>query len=343
MGEVTGAQLVVESLKREGVDTVYVLPGDPVGEIVNGLAKAGMRMVSMRHEQSLAMAAQAHSYFTRKVGVCIAASGVGQTNTLTGIANATVNCWPLLVIGGSAELRRRGMGDFQELKQVESTAPLAKWTGLVESTRRIPTLINMAMKQAISGRPGAAYLDLPAEMITGKVDSDSVPIPTPHTEPARPLADPAEVERALEVLSQAERPLLIVGKGAAWSWAEEELLQFVNKTQIPFLTSPMGAGMLPPDHPMNVAAARTQALQGADTILMVGARLNWIFHFGAPPRFAENYKLIQVDIEPEEIGVNHPAEVGLVGDAKMVMGQLVQALDRHHVEFGETPWLAGLR
>ena len=215
MGEISGAQLVVESLKREGVDTVYVLPGDPVGDIVNGCAKAGIRMISMRHEQALAMAAQAHSYFTRSVGVCIAASGVGQTNTLTGIANATVNCWPLLVIGGSAELRRRHMGDFQELNQIESAAPLAKWTGLVESTQRIPTLINTAMKQAISGRPGAAYLDLPADMITGKVEEDSVHIPEPYKEPARTQADPAEVEKALEILSQAERPLLIVGKGAA--------------------------------------------------------------------------------------------------------------------------------
>ena len=134
-----------------------------------------------------------------------------------------------------------------------------------------------------------------------------------------------------------------MGKGAAWSWAEDELLQFVEETQIPFLTSPMGAGVLPPDHPMNVSAARTQALQGADTVLLVGARLNWIFHFGQPPRFAEDYKLIQVDIDPEEIGTNHAADVGLVGDAKMVMGQLVDALETSPVAFGETPWLGGLQ
>ena len=268
---------------------------------------------------------------------------MGQTNTLTGIANATVNCWPLLVIGGSAELRRRGMGDFQELAQIESTAPLAKWTGLAESPQRIPSLINLGIKNAMSGRPGAAYLDLPAEMITGTVDDSEVVWPEPVADPPRPLADPAEVKKALEILAQAENPLLIVGNGAAWSWSEEELLQFVDKTQIPFLTSPMGAGMLPPDHPMNVSAARTQALQGADTILLVGARLNWIFHFGAPPRFNENYKLIQLDIHPEEIGTNHHADAALVGDAKMVMGQLNEALDETPVVFGETPWLGSLK
>ena len=342
MAEISGAQLVIDSLKREGVDTMYCLPGDPVGDIVNGWAEAGMRVISVRHEQTAAMAAQAHSYFTRSVGVCVAASGVGQTNTLTAIANAQVNCWPLLVIGGASELRRRNMGDFQELAQLESTAPLCKWAYTVESTERIPILINIAMREALAGRPGPVYLDLPADMITTVVDESVVEIPEPHSEPARPLAEPDKIKQALEVLKGAERPLLIVGKGAAWSWAEDELLEFVDKTQIPFLTSPMGSGMLPPGHPLNVSSARTQALQGADVVLLVGARMNWIFHFGQPPRFAEEYKLIQVEIEPTEIGRNHAAEVGLVGDAKMVMRQLIDALDDNPVTFAETDWLGGL-
>ena len=235
------------------------------------------------------------------------------------------------------------MGDFQELAQVESTEPLCKWAYAAESIQRIPTLINIALRKAVAGRPGPVYLDLPAEMISGSVDDSEVPIPVPAPEPARPLAEPAKIKEALDILKEAERPLLIVGKGAAWSWAEDELLQFVDETQIPFLTSPMGAGVLPPDHPMNVSAARTQALQGADTVVLVGARLNWIFHFGQPPRFAEDYKLIQVDIDPEEIGNNHAADVGLVGDAKMVVGQLVDALEESPVQFGETPWLGGLQ
>ena len=145
MGQISGSQLVIDSLRREGVDTIYVLPGDPVGPIVNGWASEGHQAIAVRHEQVAAMAAQAHSYLTRSVGVCIAASGVGQTNTMTGIANAYSNCWPLLVIGGSSELRRRNMGDFQELPQVETTAPICKWTATVDSIQRIPTLINIAM------------------------------------------------------------------------------------------------------------------------------------------------------------------------------------------------------
>ena len=197
MAEISGAQLVIDSLKREGVDTMYSLPGDPVGDIVNGWAEAGMRMISVRHEQTAGMAAQAHSYFTRSVGVCVAASGVGQTNTMTAIANAQVNCWPLLVIGGASELRRRNMGDFQELAQLESTAPLCKWAYTVESTERIPTLINIAMREALAGRPGPVYLDLPADMITTKVDESIVEIPEPHSEPARPLAEPEKIKQAL--------------------------------------------------------------------------------------------------------------------------------------------------
>ena len=343
MAEISGAQLVIDSLRREGVDTIYVLPGDPVGDIVNGWADAGHRAIAVRHEQAACMAAQAHSYLTRSVGVCIAASGVGQTNTLTGIANAYANCWPLLVIGGSSELRRSNMGDFQELPQVAMTAPVCKWTATVDSIARIPTLINIAMKQAMSGRPGPVYIDLPAEMISGVDDEANIIIPQPAPEPARPLADPNEVVKALEVLAVAERPLLIVGKGAAWSWAENELLEFVDKTQIPFLTSPMGMGMLPPEHPMNVSAARTQALQGADTILMVGARFNWLFHFGQPPRFAAEFKLVQIDIEGTEIGTNVPATVGLVGDAKVVLAQMVSALDDVPISYGESSWLTGLK
>ena len=152
MSQVTGARLVVDSLKREGVDTVYVLPGDPVGPITIACAKDGMKVIAVRHEQAAAMAAQAHSFLTGRIGVCIAASGVGQTNTLTGIANAYANCWPLLVIGGSSELRRRNMGDFQELPQVEYTSPITKWAYAAESIQRIPTLINIAINKAITGR-----------------------------------------------------------------------------------------------------------------------------------------------------------------------------------------------
>ncbi len=343
MAEVTGAQLTIEALKREGIDTVYVLPGDPVGNIVNNAAAMGLRVISVRHEQVGTMAAQAQSYFTRTCGVFIAASGPAHTNTITGMANAWANCWPVLVIAGSSENRRRNMGDFQEAPQVESSAPFCKWAYMVESTSRIPISINTAVRYAMSGRPGAVYIDLPAEIITAPVEMEDMYFPPPVGDPPRALGDPRLVEQALRALEQAERPLLIIGKGAAWSRAEDELRTFVDRVQIPFLTSPMGAGMVSPDHPMCVSAARGQALKGADVVMLLGARFNWIFHFGLPPRFSRGVKVVQIDVCPEEIGRNIPATVGIVGDAKMVLGQLNEAWNDHPVTHGETDWIRSLR
>ena len=282
MAEVIGAQLVIEALQHEGINTVYVLPGDPVGSIVNNAAAMGMRVISVRHEQVGAMAAQAHSYLTRTCGVAIAASGPAHTNTITGMANAWANCWPLLVIAGSSENRRRNMGDFQEAPQVESSAPFCKWAYMVEGPQRIPMSINMGVRYAMSGRPGAVYIDLPAEIINAPVEREDAYFPAAVGDPPRPQGDPRAVEEALRVLRTAERPLMIIGKGTAWSRAEDELQEFVDKVQIPFITSPMGMGMVRPDHPMCVAGGCSQAPKNAEVVvLLIGARFNWIFHFGA--------------------------------------------------------------
>ena len=229
MAEVIGAQLVIEALRHEGIDTVYVLPGDPVGSIVNNAAAMGMRVISVRHEQVATMAAQAHSYFTRSCGVAIAASGPAHTNTITGMANAWANCWPVLVIAGSSENRRRNMGDFQEAPQVEFSVPFCKWVYMVEGPQRIPQSINTAVRYAMSGRPGAVYVDLPAEIINAPVEQEDLYFPTAVGDPPRPQGDPHTIEEALRVLRTAERPLLIIGKGTAWSRAEEELREFVDK------------------------------------------------------------------------------------------------------------------
>jgi 2-hydroxyacyl-CoA lyase 1 len=175
--------------------------------------------------------------------------------------------------------------------------------------------INMGVRYAMSGRPGAVYIDLPAEIINAPVEREDAYFPAAVGDPPRPQGDPRAVEEALRVLRMAERPLMIIGKGTAWSRAEDELQEFVDKVQIPFLTSPMGMGMVRPDHPMCVAGARSQALKNADVVLLIGARFNWIFHFGLPPRFARGIKVIQIDITAEEVGRNVPATAGIVGTA----------------------------
>jgi len=218
------------------------------------------------------------------------------------------------------------MGAFQEERQVLLAAPLCKFAHAIDSVKRIPYYVAEATRQATYGRPGATYLDMPDDIITGKCDEKDVVESFRVPEPPRFQAPPENVEAALNMLERAERPLVIVGKGMAWSHAEDEVRNFIERTQIPFLRSPMGKGVMPDDHPLAVSAARTLALQNADVVFLMGARFNWILHFGLPPRYAKDVKVIQLDIAPEEIGHNRPTDVALVGDGKAIMQQMNNGL-----------------
>ena len=196
---------------------------------------------------------------------------------------------------------------------------------------------------AIYGRPGATYLDMPDDIIRGKCELDKIAQVERVPEPPRTVAPAENVEAALNLLEKAQRPLVILGKGMAWSRAEDEVRAFIERTQVPFVRSPMGKGVMPDDHPLSAGAARTLALQQADVIFLMGARLNWIFHFGLPPRYAKDVKVIQLDIAPEEIGHNKPTEVALVGDGKAIMAQLNKALaNRQWFHPKDTPWRQAL-
>lgn len=343
MAEIDGATVTARALKQQGVEFVFGIVGIPVAGIAAACQREGITFVGMRHEQAAGYAAQAVSYLTGKIGVALVVSGPGMTNALTAFANANENCWPMLLIGGNSDLAQRGMGAFQETPQVEIAKPVAKWASQETMTERIPVAIEAAIRTAMWGRPGAAYLDLPADVIMGSVDEEKVVYPKAVGAPPRPQADSADVKAALAALKTAERPLVIVGKGAAWSRAEDEVKAFVEKTQLPYLASPMGKGVIPDDHPLSVGAGRTYALQNADLVMLVGARLNWIMHFGLPPRFDKDVRVIQLDIAPEEIGRNVPAEVGLVGDIKAVTAQLNAELEAEPWQFGkENDWHFGL-
>jgi 2-hydroxyacyl-CoA lyase 1 len=230
---------------------------------------------------------------------------------LAGLANAQQNCWPMILIGGASETYRGGMGAFQEERQVLIASPFCKFAHAIDTVARIPYYVEMATRNAIYGRPGATYLDFPDDMITGKVDEDKIVQVERAPDPPRTVAPQEYIEDALNLLEKAERPLVLVGKGMAWSRAEDEVRTFLERTQIPFLRSPMGKGVVPDDHPLSVAAARTLALQNADVVFLMGARFNWIFHFGQASRYAKDMKVIQLDIAPEEIGHNKATEVAL--------------------------------
>jgi 2-hydroxyacyl-CoA lyase 1 len=339
MSEVDGATLIARSLKQQGIHHLFGVVGFPVTPVAAAAQNEGVAYIGMRNEQAASYAAQAYGYMTGRPGACITVTGPGVVHGLAGLANAQQNCWPMILIGGASETYRGGMGAFQEERQVLIASPFCKFAHGIESVARIPYYVEMATRNAINGRPGATYLDVPDDIITGKCDVDKVVQVERAPEPPRMVAPMESIEAALDLLERAERPLVLVGKGMAWSRAEDEVRAFIERTQLPFLRSPMGKGVVPDDHPLAVSAARTLALQQADVIFLMGARFNWIFHFGLPPRFSKDVKVIQLDIAPEEIGHNKKTEVPLVGDGKAIMGQINKALaSRQWFCPKDTPW-----
>ena len=301
MSEIDGATLIARSLKQQGINHLFGVVGFPVGPIAAAAQKEGVAYIGMRNEQAASYAARAYGYLTGRPGACIVVTGPGVVHGLAGLADAQQNCWPMILIGGASETYRRGMGAFQEERQVLLAAPLCKFAHAIDSVKRIPFYVAEATRNATYGRPGAAYLDMPDDIITGKCDEKDAVQVQKCPDPPRFQAPPENVEAALNMLERAERPLVLVGKGMAWADAESEVRSFIEKTQVPFLRSPMGKGVMPDDHPLSVAAARTLALQNANVVFLMGARFNWIFHFGQPPRYA-----------PERQG--HPARHRAGGD-----------------------------
>ena len=298
----------------------------------------------MRNEQSASYAAQAAGYLTGRPQACLVVSGPGVIHGLAGLANAEKNCWPMILIGGASPTYQNGMGAFQEERQVALAEPYCKYAHAVEHVARIPYYVEQAVRSSIYGRPGPVYLDMPDDIIRGEIEEEQAHEATTVPEPPRSQASPEDIEAALSALESAERPLVIVGKGMAWSRAEQEIGEFIERTQLPFLASPMGKGVLPDGNPLSVGAARSLALREADLVFLMGARFNWIMHFGLPPRFDKNVRVIQLDISPEEIGTNVPTEVALVGDGKAIVGQLNSALNNRQWFYpAETSWRAALK
>jgi 2-hydroxyacyl-CoA lyase 1 len=339
MAEIKGADLLAKSLKEQGVEYMFGVVGFPVGPIAEAAQKVGLPYIGMRNEQAASYAAGAVGFLTGRPGSCIVVTGPGVIHGLAGLANAQQNCWPMILIGGASETFRNGMGAFQEERQVLAATPVSKWAHAIEHVNRIPFYVEMAVRQSIYGRPGASYLDIADDIITGSCDTDQVVQVQKCPEPPRTQAMPQDIEKALDVLQSAERPLVLLGQGMAYSGATEEVRAFLEKIQVPFVRTPKGKGIMPDDHPLSAGAARTLALQQADVVFLMGARFNWILHFGLPPRYSPNVRVIQLDINPESMHQNKPAEVALLGDGKAIMQQLNQALaGRQWFHPQSSPW-----
>ncbi|KAM3965830.1 LOW QUALITY PROTEIN: 2-hydroxyacyl-CoA lyase [Aphomia sociella] len=340
-----GNTLLAQSLKRQGIEYVFGIIGIPVVETSMAFQSVGLKYIGMRNEQAACYAAQAIGYLTGKPGVCLTVSGPGHLHCIGGMANAQINCWPLVVIAGSCPEDHEGLGGFQEWPQVDSSRMYCKYTCRPPSARLIPMHVERAVRLASVGRPGVSYLDMPATLLTSEVPEDKVPLEFYNAEPVKMAhPDPELVSRAAELLARAERPLIIVGKGAAHARAEDALTKLVNTTKLPFLPTPMGKGVVADESEFCVSSARTQALLKADVILLLGARLNWMLHFGQPPRYAPDVKVIQVDISPEEFHNSIKSELAIHSDIKPFAEALTKQLaEKFSLQPGNNNWWQTLK
>lgn len=326
MSTITGNELIAKSLKQADIDTFFYITGAPMSDMARMCLKEGLNGIDVRHEQAAAMAAHAWTRLTRKPGVCSAASGPGMTNLITGISNAYSDAAPMIAMGGASSTFLFQAGDFQELDQLAMMKPTTKWAERVLQTYRIPEMIGLAHQKSLTGCPGPTYLDMPGDVLYGNVDEEKVHYPNFLTEIPRPQANPADIRRAADLLRRAERPVLVTGNGVHWSDAGEAMRRFVDQTGIPFYTTPISRGVVPEDHQLCFLAARNTAFREADVVLVVGTRFNFIIGFGQAPRFSADAKFIVGNIDPEELNHNRAADVGLVGDARMIFEQLTDEL-----------------
>ncbi|OJD13618.1 hypothetical protein AJ78_05940 [Emergomyces pasteurianus Ep9510] len=330
MPSLTGARIVARSLHDLGVTVIFGIVGIPVVEIAEEAINLGIRFIAFRNEQACSYAASVYGYMSGKPGVCLVVGGPGVLHAMAGIGNASVNTFPLLVLAGSAESHIITKGGFQEMDAISLLTPHTKLAVRPPSPESVNSAIRNAYRTCWYGRPGPTFIDLPADLIQGKTAVGFTLPPPEHTlvpSPPKPSGDPAVVLKVAQLLKSARAPLVVVGKGSAYARAESSIREFVETTGIPFLPTPMGKGMIPDSHPLNTSSARSAALKHADVVLLLGARLNWILHFGETPRWSRSVKLIQVDINAQEIGNNAgDAALGIVGDISLVIHQILSSL-----------------
>ena len=341
MAELTGSEILGRSLKNEGTKDLFFIMGGPMMLAEQSCVKEGIRPIDVRHEQAAALMAQAYSRVLQKPSVCMAASGPGVINLTTGVANALIDCAPVVAIGGSSSISQFGRQVFQEIDQLAIMKGCTKWADRVVNLKRIPEMVNSAFQKAMGGKPGPVYLDFPADILYNKIPESDVdwslsgrPLLNP-----RPMGEKARVDELIAALSKAKQPIILTGSGVIWSQAWTELQSFVEKAGIPFYTTPQGRGVLPDDHPLSFLTMRSSAFKDADLILIIGTRMNYIIGHAAPPRFAANATIARIDIDADEIASSpRKVHIGIVGDCKAVLQQLLAAMPGRVDAGNFAPW-----
>ncbi|MFF2520812.1 oxalyl-CoA decarboxylase [Streptomyces liangshanensis] len=323
-----GYHLVVDALKLNDIDTIYGVVGIPITDLARLAQARGIRYIGFRHESNAGHAAAAAGYLTKKPGVALTVSAPGFLNGLVALANATTNCFPMVQISGSSErhLVDLKQGDYEEMDQLAAAQPFVKAAYRVSRVEDIGRGIARALRTAISGRPGGVYLDIPAAVLGSIMDKETGDKTLSRlVDPApRQLPAPEAVDRAIELLAGAQRPLILLGKGAAYAQADDQVRDFVESTGIPYVPMSMAKGLLPDNHVQSAATARSLALKKADVVVLVGARLNWLLNHGEAPSWNPDAKFIQIDIEAKELDSNQPIAAPLVGDIGSVLEAIAE-------------------
>ncbi|EPS63960.1 hypothetical protein M569_10823 [Genlisea aurea] len=345
---VDGNELVAMCLARAGIDKMFGVVGIPVTSLANRAVASGVRFIAFHNEQSAGYAASAYGYLTRTPGILLTVSGPGCVHGLAGLSNAAANGWPMVMISGSCDQNYAGRGDFQELDQIAAVKPFSKFSTKATDISEIPNSVFSVVDWALRDRPGGTYLDLPSDVLHQTINQSEAErlisealdsrIPNSIEKPRN-----SQIQKAVELLRKAERPLIVFGKGAAYSRAELELTKLIETIGIPFLPTPMAKGLLPDTHELAATAARSLAIGKCDVALVIGARLNWLLHFGDPPRWSNDVKFILVDISGDEIESRKP-HLGIVGDARDVVGMIHEAVKDDPFCLGRRhPWVEAIR
>jgi oxalyl-CoA decarboxylase len=341
-----GFHLVIEALKHNDINTIFGLVGIPITDLARLAQAQGMRFIGFRHEQNAGNAAAIAGYITQKPGICLTVSAPGFLNGLTALANATTNCFPMILISGSSEREIVDLqqGDYEEMDQLNAAKPYAKAAYRINHAADIGIGIARAIRSAVSGRPGGVYLDLPAKLLAQSIDADAgrkslvrVVDPVPRQLPAHEA-----VTRALDLLKAAKRPLIILGKGAAYAQADADIRAFVETSGIPYLPMSMAKGLLPDTHVQSASAARSFVLADADVVMLVGARLNWLLAHGKGKTWGGPKQFIQVDISPTEMDSNVAIAAPVVGDIGSCIAALLQGLKSTAIK-PNSDWLAAIK
>ncbi len=328
--QVTGMYILAEALKRLNLDTVYGLVGIPVTEAAYAMQKTGVKFVGFRFEQQAGMAAATHGYLTKTPGVLLTVSSLGFLNGLTATANATVNCYPMIQISGATDptMVDMKMGTYEELDQLNTARPLVKAAFRCNHAKDIPGALARAYRAAVSGRPGGVYIDMTTPALAEVMNaSDAEKLFYTPVDPYSPVVPNEDaVERAVELLTTAKRPAILLGKGAAYAQVDDKIKRLIETYNIPYLPMSMAKGLMPDDGPLSALSCRSDIMEKSDVVMLIGARLNWMLSFGRG-KWNSQMKFIQIDVEPQEIDVNVPIAAPVVGDIGKSLDAILASME----------------